>query len=80
MVAAMTSYIDEAARKLMDYQPIDGMNGAVRVGSYVVKPHGDRIYSLYAAFSGMVILVKADSPHQAVSKVKGIFEHDRHEF
>ena len=76
----LESYIDEAAHKIMNYQPIDGMYGAVRVGNYVVKPHGDRIYSLYAAFSGMVILVKADNPHQAVSKVKGIFEHDRHEF
>lgn len=69
----MTSYIDEAARKLMNYQPIDGMYGAVRVGNYVVKPHGERLYSLWRADSDAVIIVKADNPHQAASKARGIY-------
>lgn len=76
----MTSYIDEAARKIMNYHPIEGCLGAEKIGDYLVMPHGDRLYSLRRADSGMVILVPADNPHQAVSKVKGIFEHDRHEF
>lgn len=76
----MGSYIDEAVKKIMNYHPIDGCLGAEKIGDYLVMPHGDRMHSLRRADSDMVILVPADNPHQAASKAKGIFEHDRHEF
>lgn len=69
----MGSYIDEAAHKIMNYHPIDGMFGAVRIEDYLVMPHGERMFSLWRADSDMVILVPADNPHQAVSKARGIY-------
>lgn len=74
-----TSYIDEAAHHLMRYHPIDGMHGAVRVGDAVIKPHGDRVFSVYRADSGMVVLMTADSPHQAYARMKGVFDGDKSE-
>ena len=63
----MAHYIDEMAHKVMEYQPIDGMYGSEKIGDYLVTPHGDRLYSLRRADSGIVMLVRADTPHQAAA-------------
>ena len=63
----MGSYIDEAVKKIMNYHPIDGMYGSEKIGDYLVTPHGDRLYSLRRADSGIVMLVRADTPHQAAA-------------
>lgn len=72
----MVEYIDEAAKKLMRYHPVDGMHGAMRIGKYLVMDHGEGIYSLRRVDSDMVILAPADNPFNAVSKAQGTFEDD----
>lgn len=72
----MVEYIDEAAKSLMNYHPVDGMYGAMRIGKYLVMGHGEGIYSLRRADSDMLILARACSPFEAVSKAQGTFEDD----
>lgn len=69
----LESYIDEAVKKIMNYHPIDGYLGAEKIGNFLVMPHGERLYSLRRADSDAVIIVKADNPHQAASKARGIY-------
>lgn len=67
--------IDKAVHTVMEFNPL-GLCGEERIGEYSVFYHENRLYSIRAAFSGAVILITADSPFQAVSKVRGIFESD----
>lgn len=61
------------AHRLMVYIPI-GLNNAERIGKYNIVFHGDRLYSLRRPDSDIVVLVHANNPHEAVSKVRGIYE------
>lgn len=67
--------IDKAAHTVMEFNP-HKLCGEVRIGEYSVFYHENRLYSIRAAFLGAVILITADNPFQAVSKVRGIFESD----
>ena len=59
--------IDTWAHRLMAYVPI-GLNNAERIGGYNIIYHGDRLYSVRRPDRDTVILVHANSPHDAWRK------------
>ncbi|MBQ4397592.1 MAG: hypothetical protein II828_08725 [Clostridia bacterium] len=70
--------IDQAARDLMAHYPVfDNGESVEIIGTYTVQYHGGRLFSVRWIDSGMVVLLKADSFHDAAMKVRRYFE--RHE-
>lgn len=60
--------IDKAAHSLMEFIPREGCGGLID-GFYMVFYHEERLYSVRNTSTGVVSLVYADSPHDAIQKV-----------
>ena len=65
--------IDTWAHRLMVYIPV-GLNNAERIGEYNIIYHGDRLYSVRRPDRDAVVLIHADSPHDAWRKVVEMYE------
>ena len=61
------------AHRLMVYIPI-GLNNAERIGKYNIVFHGDRLYSVRRPDRDAVVLIHADSPHDAWRKAVEMYE------
>lgn len=62
--------LDKAAHKLMNFIPGDVV-GATTKGAYTAFYHQERLYSVRNAQTGIVSLVYAGNPFEAIDKVKG---------
>lgn len=65
--------INTCAHRLMVYIPV-GMNNAERIGGYNIICHGDRLYSVRRVDRDAVVLLHADSPHDAWRKAVEMYE------
>ena len=61
------------AHRLMSYVPV-GLNNAERIGEYNIIYHGDRLYSIRRVDKDAVVLLHADSPHDAWRKAVDMYE------
>ena len=61
------------AHRLMAYIPV-GLNNAERIGEYNIIYHGDRLYSIRRVDKDAVVLLHADSPHEAWKKAVKMYE------
>ena len=64
--------IDTWAHRLMNYNPI-GLSHVERVGEHNVIYHGDRLYSVRRVDRDAVVLLHADSPHEAWRKAVDMY-------
>ena len=64
--------IDDAAHTLMGFYPRNC--DAFKIGEYTVYDHGDRLYSVRRPDRDAVILVHANSPHDAWRKAVEMYE------
>lgn len=62
--------LDKAAHSVMEFIPGDVV-GATTRGVYTAFYHEERLFSVRNAETGIVSLVYAKSPIEAISKVKG---------
>lgn len=65
--------INTWTHRLMSYIPI-GLNNAERIGGYNIIYHGDRLYSIRRVDKDAVVLLHADSPHDAWRKAAKMYE------
>lgn len=65
--------IDTWAHRLMAYIPAR-LNNAERIGGYNIIYHGDRLYSVRRVDRDAVVLLHADSPHEAWKKAVDMYE------
>ena len=65
--------INTWAHRLMAYIPVR-LNNAERIGGYNIIYHGARLYSVRRPDSDAVVLLHADSPHDAWRKAVEMYE------
>ena len=64
--------INTWTHRLMSYVPA-GLNNAERIGEYNIIYHGDRLYSVRRVDRDAVVLLHADSPHDAWRKAAKMY-------
>lgn len=65
--------IDAWAHRLMSYVPV-GLKNAERIGEYNIIYYGDRLYPVRRPDRDAVVLIHADSPHDAWRKAVEMYE------
>lgn len=63
--------IDRMAHTLMEFNPLNA-SGATYQDGYLAFYHEERLYSVRNIEKGIVSLVRAGSPYEAIEKVRGI--------
>ncbi len=62
--------IDRMAHTLMEFSPTANTSGSTVKDGYIAFYHDDRLYSVRHIESGVLVLIYADSPYDAIKKVK----------
>ena len=63
--------IDRIAHTLMEFNPLNA-HGSTYQDGYLAFYHEERLYSVRNIEKGIVSLVRAGSPYEAIKKVRGI--------